>query len=148
MNAQDEFLQAGRNSLIGTWRLVSFDYEDQAAGTRGPRFGTRPKGRLILLENGLMMAIVTAEDRPKPKTNADRAMAFNTLIAYSGKYTVQDSQFSIDVDISWNEAWTGTLQIRSYRFVDSRLQLVSAWSPSPFEKDRTVRGILEWKRET
>jgi hypothetical protein len=147
MSSQSEHLQAGESPCVGTWRLVSFDYEDQGTGERIPRFGIMPKGRLMLLENGLMMVILTAERRPIPTTNEDRAAAFNTVIAYSGKYTVQDAQLNIDVDISWNEAWAGTMQIRSYCFIDLRLQLISAWAPSPFEPDRIVRGILEWERE-
>jgi len=147
MNNQNGHPQTSGNPCVGIWRLVSFDYEDQATGERGPRFGTMPKGRLMLLENGLMMAILTAEGRAIPTTDEDRAMAFNTMVAYSGKYAAQGDQLSIDVDISWNEALTGTVQIRSYHFVDSRLQLVSAWAPSPFEPGRIVRGILEWERE-
>jgi hypothetical protein len=146
MNGQDELSQTG-GPWIGTWRLLSFDYEDQVTRERGPIFGTRPKGRIVLLDNGLMMAILTAEGRPVPKTSEDRVVAFNTVIAYSGSYTVQSGQLSIDVDISWNEAWTGTVQLRAYRFVDSRLQLISAWAPSPFEPNRIGRGILEWERE-
>ena len=147
MSGQNERLQTSVSSFVGVWRLVSFDYEDQVTGRRVLRFGKRPKGRLMLLENGLMTAILTAEGRKIPKTNEDRAEAFNTIIAYSGKYTIQNAQLNINVDISWNEAWVGTLQIRSVGFVDSRLQLISAWAASPFEPDRTVRGILEWERE-
>ena len=147
MSGQNEHLQTGGSSCLGIWRLVSFDYEDQATGKREPRFGTMPKGRLMLLENGLMMVILTAEGRPIPITKEDRAAAFNTVIAYSGKYTVQGVQLNIEVDISWNEAWVGTMQSRSCCFIDSRLQLISAWALSPFETDRIVRGILEWERE-
>ena len=147
MSGQNEHLQTSVSSFVGVWRLVSFDYEDQVTGNREFRFGTMPKGRLILLENCLMTVILTAEGRPIPKTNEDRVEAFNTVIAYSGKYTIQDAQLNINVDISWNEAWVGTLQIRSICFVGSRLQLISAWAASPFEPDRIVRGILEWERE-
>ena len=147
MSGQNEPLQTSVSSLIGVWRLLAFDYEDQVTGNRTLRFGTMPKGRLILLENGLMTVILTAEGRLIPKTNEDRSKAFNTVIAYSGKYAIQDAQLSINVDISWNEAWVGTSQIRFIRFVGSRLQLITAWEASPFEPDRIVRGILEWERE-
>ncbi len=135
------------SALVGTWRLISFDAEDRATSGRQPIFGTTPIGRLIILEKGLMMVILTAEGRSIPKTDEDRAKAFNTLFAYSGKYKIQGEQFSTDVDISWNEAWTGTTQVRSFRFVGSRLQLISAWAPSLIDPSRTVRGILEWERE-
>ena len=73
MSGQNEHLQASVSSLVGVWRLVSFGYEDQVTGKRENRFGTMPKGRLMLLENGLMTVILTAEGRPIPKTNEDRA---------------------------------------------------------------------------
>jgi len=133
--------------LTGVWRLVAFDVEDQATGERQPRFGTIPKGRLVLQENGLMIVILTAESRTAPKTDEDRVESFNTVIAYSGRYRVDGDQLSTDVDIAWNEAWVGTAQLRWYRFVDSRLRLSSAWAPSAFDPTMTVRGILEWERE-
>lgn len=133
--------------LTGMWRLVAFDLEDQASGERGARFGTKPNGRLVLQENGLMIAILTAEGRTVPKTDADRVNAFNTVIAYSGRYTIDGDRLSTDVDIAWNEAWVGSAQVRSFRYIDSRIQLFSDWGPSPFDPTKTVRGILVWERE-
>jgi hypothetical protein len=51
------------SSIIGTWRLVSFDAEDRATGERWPTFGKTPKGRLMLMPDGYMMVILTAEGR-------------------------------------------------------------------------------------
>jgi hypothetical protein len=135
------------SELVGAWRLVVFESEDQATGSRRPMFGTKPKGRLVLLENGLMIAILTAEGRADPRTDEDRVKSFNTMVAYSGRYRADGERFSTDVDISWNEAWVGTAQIRSYRFVNSRLQLISAWAPSMVDPKVIGRGILEWERE-
>ena len=64
------------SSIVGTWRLVSFDTEDQATGERRPTLGKSPKGRLILMPNGYMMVILTAEGRQPANTEADRARAF------------------------------------------------------------------------
>jgi hypothetical protein len=147
MNAKLEVSTPSAGALVGTWRLVSFDVEDQTTSGRQPIFGPTPKGRLVILENGLMMAMLTAEGRLIPKADEDRVKAFNTMFAYSGRYKIQGDQFSTDVDISWNEAWTGTAQVRSFCFVGSRLQLISAWAPSLLDPSRTARGILEWERE-
>jgi len=69
------------NALVGAWRLVSFETEDRANGERRPPFGVHPKGRLLLLENGLMIAILTGEGRPAPGSDTERAQAFNTMVA-------------------------------------------------------------------
>jgi len=147
MNAEQQVPSHNEGALVGTWRLVSFDVEGQATGRRRPAFGNVPKGRLMLLANGFMMLFLTAEGRQTPKTDEDKAEAFNTMIAYSGKYKVEGENFITDVDLAWQEAWTGAKQVRTYRFVGPRVQFTSAWAPSPFDPDRIVRGILEFERE-
>ncbi len=136
-----------QTSLIGTWRLVVFDGEEQATGIRKPMFGARPNGRLIFLAEGIMMAVLTAEVRPLPTAGEDRIESFNTSICYSGRYAVENGKFITQVDMSWNEAWVGTSQARSYRVDGSRLHVVSDWAPSPFDPGIVWRGVLEWERE-
>ena len=137
-----------KNALIGAWRLLVFDGEEQATGIRKPMFGARPNGRLVFLPEGFMMALLTAESRPWPTADADRIASFNTSIGYSGRYTVENGRFVTQVDMSLNEAWVGTLQARTYRVDGTRLYVVSDWAPSPFDPNMVWRGVLEWERET
>ena len=147
MTAASEGGAHGAKGLAGTWRLAAFDLEDQASGARQPRFGAKPSGRLILHENGLMVAILSADGRKVPKTDEDRAKAFNTVIAYSGRYRIDGDQLSTEVDIAWNEAWVGTAQFRSYRFLGSSVEFISPWGPNAADPTKNVRGILVWERE-
>ena len=135
------------SSIIGTWRLVSFYAEDQASGERKATFGKSPDGRLMLMPDGYMMVILTAEGRQPANTDADRARAFKSLFAYSGKYSFDGENFVTDVDVSSLVEWTGAQQVRTCRFVESRLQFISKWAPSPFDPNRTSRGIIEFERE-
>lgn len=135
------------SSIIGTWRLVSFDAEDKATGERWPTFGKAPKGRLMLMPDGYMMVILTAEGRQRANTDADRARAFKSMFAYSGKYTFEGESFVTEVDVASLEEWTSAQQVRTCRFVGSRLQFISKWAPSPFDPSRTTRGIIEFERE-
>lgn len=148
MNLERNIHEDDERSFIGTWRLVSFDAEDQATGERWPTFGKAPKGRLMLMPDGHMMVILTAEGRQPAKTDEDRARAFKSMFAYSGKYTFQGESFVTDVDVASLVEWTGAQQVRTWRFVGSRLQFVSKWAPSPFDPSRTTRGIIEFERET
>jgi Lipocalin-like domain len=134
-------------ALLGQWRLVSFDMEHRESGERKPAFGPGPKGRLILLPSAVMMVVVTAQGRPVPATDEERAAAFKTVIAYSGPFVVEGDQLKTSVDISWNEAWGNTVQIRYFKFIGANLSLTSAWAPGPAEPEQIVRGILEWERE-
>lgn len=136
------------SALLGTWRLISFEVENQATGQRQPAFPTPSRGRLIVLPDGTMMSIITRADRTSPGSPAERSAAFDTMVAYSGRYRVEGDQFMTDVDLAWHPNWVGSRQLRHYRFVDTRLELVSAWAPNPAQPEQTGRGILMWARES
>lgn len=101
----------------------------------------------MLMPDGYMMVILTAEGRRRADTDADRAKAFKSIFAYSGKYTFEGESFITDVDVASLVEWTGAQQVRTCRFVGSRLQFISKWAPSPFNPGRTTRGIIEFERE-
>jgi hypothetical protein len=140
-------LQA-HHPLVGTWKLTAFNGEDQATGEQRPMFGSRPSGRMMLLDNGYMSAILTGGERAAANTDAERLQLFNTLISYSGRYTVRDDgSFVTEVDVAWNATWVGTSQTRFCRLDGDRLHVVSAWAPSPFDPKVQWRALLEWERE-
>ena len=70
-----------KQKIVGTWTLVSVVYEDQETKARTPVLGERPKGRQIATADGRWLALVTAEGRPVPKTDEERAQALRTMIA-------------------------------------------------------------------
>ena len=37
------------------------------------------------------------------------------MLAYSGEYRTEGNKIIINVDIAWDEAWTGSEQVRYYR---------------------------------
>jgi lipocalin-like protein len=75
---------ADKDRIIGTWKLVSVMYEDQATKERTPVLGEHPRGYQIATPEGRWIAVVTADGRPVPKTDEDRAKALRSMIAYSG----------------------------------------------------------------
>ena len=96
-----------RQRIIGTWKLVSVVYEDQETKTLTPVLGERPRGRQIATADGLWLALVTAEKRPVPKTDEERAQALRSMIAYTGRYRVERGKVVTKVEAAWNEAWVG-----------------------------------------
>jgi hypothetical protein len=105
--------------------------------------------RALLLLPILLAGAVWAQTRPAPPPSSDeqRAAAFKQTIAYSDALEIEGNQMSVQVDVSWNEAWANTVQVREFKLTGSNLSLISAWAPSPFDPRVIGRGILEWQRE-
>jgi hypothetical protein len=136
-----------RRQIVGTWTLVSVVYEDQATKERTPVLGEKPRGRQIATADGRWLALVTAQDRPVPRTDAERARALQTMIAYTGRYRVEDGKVITKVEAAWNEGWVGGEQTRIIRFEGDRLFIESPPMPHPNVNDKVVKVIVIWDRE-
>jgi hypothetical protein len=137
-----------RQKIVGTWRLVSVVYEDQETKALTPVLGEHPRGRQIATADGRWLALVTAEGRPVPKTDEERAQALRSMIAYTGRYRVEGGKVVTKVEAAWNEAWVGGEQTRFIRFEGDRLFIESPPMPHPNVNNKTVRVIVIWDRET
>jgi len=137
---------AGR--IVGVWKMTSQVYEDVTTGERIPIFGDHPKGCQIATTGGRWIALATAEGRGVPATDEERARALRTMIAYTGRYRVEDGKVITKVEAAWNESWAGTEQVRYYRFEGNDvLHLQSAPQPHPNLLGREVRVVVTWQRE-
>jgi Lipocalin-like domain len=136
-----------RRLIVGTWALVSVVYEDIATGERTPVYGEHPRGIQIATPEGRWLALMTAAGRAIPKTDADRAQALKSMIAYTGRYRVENGQVITKVEAAWNEAWVGGEQVRNIRFAGDRLYIESPPMPHPNINDKVVRVIVVWQRE-
>ena len=136
-----------QGKLVGIWKLVSFDVEYQESGKRQALFGTSPRGYIIFTPEGRMMTLITSEGRKPGEAIEQKAELFRTMMSYTGIYKLDRDKIITKIDISWNEAWTGTNQERFYRLNGDRLEIVTAWMPDPFHQERQIsRGILTWER--
>ena len=133
--------------IVGTWKLVSVVYEDAQTRERTPVLGLHPKGYQIATPQGRWLALVTAEGRPVPRTDEERAAALRTMISYSGRYRLVEGKVVTKVEAAWNEAWVGTEQVRAYRFEGKLLHLESPPQPHPNIGGRVVRIIVTWEKE-
>ena len=139
-NAQDS------QKLIGLWKLVSYELEFQDTGERQTPFGAHPNGYGVITAEGRTMAVLTAEGRAIPKSDEDRAAAFKTVVAYTGMLKVEGDHWTTHVDVTWNEAWNGTDQVRFFRLDGDTLHISSAWSTNLNYEGRLTRGVLKWER--
>ena len=117
-------------ALVGTWKLVSCFMEDVETKEQKPIWGEHPNGYIVLTSGGRWIVIQTAESRKAPQTDEDRVAAFRSMLAYSGKYKTEGNKIVITVDISGDEAWNGTEQVRYYRLEGDQLHIEAA--PQPY----------------
>ena len=123
-------------------------YEDAQTKELTPVLGEHPRGYQIATPEGRWLALVTADGRPVPKTDEDRAKALRSMIAYSGRYRVEDGKVITNVEVAWNEAWVGGEQVRFLRFEgDDILHIESPPMPHPNVNDKVVRVIVTWARD-
>ena len=140
---------AADNPLIGTWKLISYVREVAATGERYNERGEHPNGYLSYASDGRMYAIITWGDRAAPgdivPTSEERVKLFSTMISYAGTYTFDAEKVVHHVDISWNQNWTGTDQVRFYKLDGNKLTITSALARN-FTDGREGRSILVWER--
>ena len=135
-----------RQQLVGMWKLQTYDVEFQDTDEHKAPFGAHPNGIGIFTADGRTMAILTAEGRKVPQTDADRIEAFRSMVAYSGTYRLEEDRWITTVDITWNEAWMGTEQVRFYRVDGDTLTVTTPWRPSVIFDGRIARTLLTWTK--
>ena len=137
---------AEADGLIGTWKLISWQVIVENEPPQNV-WGSHPKGFLILTREGRSIVVTTAENRRGGMSDAERAALHKSMLAYSGKYRVEGSDFITVVDISWNEEWNGTEQRRHFRIEGNKLFIESAPAPSIVFPGKTDFRRIVWERE-
>jgi len=68
-----------------------------------------------------------------------------SMVAYGGTYRCEGDRVIHDCDISWNQSFTGTQQVRTMAFDGDRLTLSPPPSPDPTDGTMSVRRLV-WER--
>ena len=126
-----------REKLFGLWKTVSFETEYQGSSDRDFPLGKNPTGYVMY----------TPEGREAPKTDQDRVELFKSMFAYTGTYRVEGDKLITKVDVSWNPAWVGKEQVRTFKIDGDRLLHISDWMPAVTKPERGMgRGIVTLER--
>lgn len=135
-----------RHPLVGSWKLLSWQVVGEG-GAAQDLFGSAPRGYLVLTPEGRSIVVTTATDRKPAADDAERAALHKSMLAYSGRYRIEGSNFITTVEVSWNEQWNGTEQRRHYRIEGDKLFIESAPAPSIIYPGKTDFRRIVWVRE-
>jgi hypothetical protein len=136
-----------RDTILGTWKLVSYEVEIQATGQKGPVMGEHPTGYVAFMPDGRVFFVLTGEGRKSAKTDQERAELLNTLVAYTGTYRVEGEKWITKVEVAWNPEWVGTEQVRNFKLDGERLQVLTPWRVMPNWADKGMtRSVVTFEK--
>ncbi len=147
--AKAQSVDAAASKLLGTWKLVSVVREEVPSGTKIDLMGPNPVGFITYGADARMMVLIMRSGRPKPAgdrpTATEAETLFRTMVSYAGSYTISGNEVTHHVDISWNQAWAGTKQVRIFKFDGDRVTLSTPVSPDPMDGKVSVRSLV-WEK--
>lgn len=138
---------SGTNSVLGLWKLLSARVQMEDTGEMLDLFGSDPQGFFVFGSDGRMMMILSASGRTLPANEPDMVAAFRGMMAYTGRFTVEQNRVVIEVDVAWHPAWENTRQTRFFELKGDRLTLTTDIQGHPSYPNRKLRGIIAWIRE-
>lgn len=137
---------SGQASLIGTWKMASWIVEDLETGAKQDALGPDPVGMITYSPDGRVMVLVFKRDRKIPAdlvpTSDEKIALYDSMFAYAGTFTVDQEKVVHHIDMSWNQAWTGTHQIRFCNLRDGVLTYVGAPAKNPMTGRDCVHTVI------
>jgi len=136
------------NDISGTYKLVIEQRRIVDTGELVPVLN--PQGFITYGKDGRVLVLIVRAPRPRPEaldkiTDQQRVDLHRTMTAYGGTYKFDGSKVEHSIDISWNEVWSGTRQVRAVTREGDRITLTTP--PFPFHTDgRMSVNMLVWER--
>jgi len=75
-------------ALVGTWKLTGWTVRVVGEAEDKEPFGPNPKGGLVITPGGYWIGITTGAKRQPARTAEEKVTLFDSMFAYSGKYTI------------------------------------------------------------
>jgi hypothetical protein len=135
-------------TIAGVWKLTA--YSRRFLDTGEVRNDMLPHAYIIYTPGGHMMSVTVEENRQPPAgtvlTDEERIRLFKTIVsAYAGTYSVEGDNVKHDVEMSWNEAWTGTCQVRRFN-IDRDTMTLETTPRTAGTDSREFINTLTWER--
>jgi hypothetical protein len=136
--------------LVGTWKLLSASSTTSTGERIEAPYGVNPVGFLTYGADGRMTSLISYGGR-RPLSfgggtrspQEEQAEAFNTFLAYAGRYTLSDDQVTHHVEISSIQNYANKDMVRGIKFESDRITLVTP----PMAVNGKIQTIeLIWQR--
>jgi hypothetical protein len=135
--------------LVGTWRLRSHLQRTVETGETFHARGHNPEGLLTYTPDRRFSIINVPGDRKSPAsvlvTDAEALDLFRGLTAYAGRYSIDGDKVTHHVEISWNQIWAGTDQVRRFKVDEDELTIVAGPGLNPRDGKMAISTLL-WDR--
>lgn len=136
--------------FVGRWNLVAWEqrYDD---GRLQKPMGEHPRGFIRYTADGEMVVMISREDRRRFEKGGqwdapddEKAYAYNTMLSYAGRFSVEGDTVTHHVDMSLFPKWEGGVQKRKFELKpDGTLELTARLEAGTPEA-RTA--ALVWRR--
>lgn len=132
-----------RESIVGTWKLVSSKMMDTGGQTSYP-LGQEPQGMLAYFEDGRMSIQNMPADGALFQSTDGNTIALETYGAYSGRYElISGDKIIHHIENSIHPDWNNMTQERSIKIESDRLTLAS---PLLAEGNKLQMAHMTWKK--
>lgn len=134
------------NSIVGTWRLISWEMHDADGEVTYP-LGRDAVGHINYTPDGFVFVMIAARMRSQATAPGESGEGAFTMgrrtIAYSGTYERNGDELVHHVQISSFPNWTGTHQKRFISWQDGRIVLRT---PTDRVNGKEQTAYLVWER--
>jgi Lipocalin-like domain len=115
--------------LIGTWKQLSGTMVEEGGSEQKSNLSAEPNGYVNFSADGRLILLSTDSARKAPAgqvpTPAEAEALYRSMIAYAGTYEVEGNKVTYDLDVTWNQSWTGTKQVRFWEVNGDRLTVTT-----------------------
>jgi Lipocalin-like domain len=117
------------SALIGTWRHLSGTMVEEGSGEQKSNLSAAPNGYVNFCADGRLILLSTDSARKPPAgqvpTPVEAEALYRSMIGYAGTYKIEGNKVTYDLDVTWNESWTGTKQVRFWEVNGDRLTITT-----------------------
>jgi hypothetical protein len=140
-----------RDEIIGRWDIISWEQHYDDGRVIRP-MGDQLEGFILYSSDGTMACFIARANRPRfpsglqwDGTQAEKAHAYEGIMSYGGRFTLQANQVEHQVDVSLFPNWVGGIQKRLVTLNADELS-ISARLEVGTSEARTA--LLQWRRAT
>jgi Lipocalin-like domain len=135
--------------VAGTWKLVSASSTTSSGERTDTPYGVKPAGLLTYFGDGRVTSLISYGGR-KPlsigggtRALEEQAEAFNTFLAYAGRFTFSGEKITHHVEISSIQNYVGKDLVRTIEFEGDRIKLIT---PPTLVNGKIQTVELIWER--